>query len=275
MKREQLAVVNVTTRDFTKTPVRATITLKRSFCSCWPGLTWSSSVASFVFEDAHRSLDTHTSRASLINTSMLVRHKDQHTAKVQITVLGRGEEKMKVKFDLDTFINELYTFGLIQVGREVILRLLPTESEKILIKEQDHFQEENEERQEGYEETPNTTTNNVQVSSEDTLHLLHSSDNNRGKKKRRRKRCRRKKDSETSNLDLINESQNETVECSQSIQDKKSNTLQLLHSSDNINEDVSQETKNSMKRKRCRRRRKSTSVLHPNNESQNERAECS
>lgn len=47
----------------------------------------------------------------------MARHREQLTVKVKITLPGRWRDKMKVLIGLDTFLNDLSTFGLVQVER--------------------------------------------------------------------------------------------------------------------------------------------------------------
>ena len=208
MERDRLFELTVSRETFCMAPFRAIVSLKRPLFRCWPGFTRSDEVACFVFQPDRRSSETFTSVASSINTVLLERHQEQLTAQVKFTVLGRCQERMKVLIDLDTFLTDLSSIGLVQVGRELILRQLqPCDNDKLHMEEEEQdYKEEEESRQQApsldINNLPYTITNNVQVSYhapfEDSFrHHLSSSvhtdaagstDTKKKKKKSRKKR---------------------------------------------------------------------------------------
>lgn len=199
MTIDRHSVVTVAMEDFSQVPFSVTVTLKRPLCRCWLGLTRSHRVASYVFVDGDRGTNTYTTLSSPINTQLMERYKDQQAALVKITVRGRGKEKVKVLIDLETFLQELSTVGFVQVGRQLILRLLQTESEELQKEEQDHLEEDNEEDL-APSLDPNSITNDVQESfhppsTEDSrlTSSVNTVSEQREENKKRRKNRRRKK----------------------------------------------------------------------------------
>lgn len=203
MTIDRHSVVTVAMEDFSQVPFSVTVTLKRPLCRCWLGLTRSHRVASYVFVDGDRGTNTYTTLSSPVNTLLMERYIDQQAALVKITVRGRGKEKVKVLIDLETFLQELSTVGFVQVGRQLILRLLQTESEELQTEEQDHLEEDLAPSLDP-NNPPYRITNNVQVSFhppsslEDSRRPFLSSSVNtvseqREKNKKRRKNQRRKK----------------------------------------------------------------------------------
>ena len=137
MFRDRWFELFVTQREFCMAPFRCVVSLKRPIFNCWLGFTRSCRVGCFVFQPDRRSTETFFSVASTIDTVLMARYRDQLGAQVKFTFLGLCGERMKVVVGLDTFFQDLTTLGLVQVGRWIILRLVPNAIEKLHMKRQE------------------------------------------------------------------------------------------------------------------------------------------